>query len=172
MKVLQCLFVWSLLFSQCGGIDQTKSVIPPNVLKCWSYLVGHWDLEGQVGSSKVSGTAQFEWAEGKHCYIGRQVWQIGENRERIYLTLIGGWDATKKHTVEQGFDSSGSAATVRYDSPNESNDTFEGRIDGTGGQVPAWSGAVTLDRSGENEFRLTTTIDGKVVHSLKYVRKD
>jgi hypothetical protein len=150
---------------------QNEAEVPSVAVESWSYLIGDWDVEGRIGSTPVKGSACFEWAEGKHCYIGRQVWKIGEKGRSVHLALIGGWDAANQQTVEQGFSSSGTAATVHYRSAAEKTNVIEGTIDGASGPDTRWSGTVKLERIGSNEFQLTTTIDGEVVHSLKYVRK-
>ena len=151
---------------------QNEAGVPPAVVESWSYLIGNWDAEGRIGSTGVKGSASFEWADGKHCYIGRQVWKIGKNGRSSRLTLIGGWDAANNETVEQGFSSSGSAAKVHYRSPAEKANVIEGSIDGASGPDARWSGTIKLKRNGPNEFQLTTTVDGEIVHALRYVRSD
>jgi len=150
---------------------QTGTAVPPAVVDSWSYLIGDWNVEGRVGSTPVNGSATFDLAEGKYCYVGRQVWRIGENGRSLHLSLIGGWDSAANETIEQGFSSSGDAATVHYRQPAERANVIEGRIDGVSGPGQRWAGTIKLQRNGPDEFLLTTTIDDEIVHSLKYVRK-
>jgi hypothetical protein len=98
------------------------------------------------------------------------VWNVGENRRAVHLTLIGGWDAVAEETVEQGFDSSGSAATVHYRPSAKSANVIEGRIDGSEAAGARWSGDAKVEHRGPDEFQVTTTVDGQIVHSLNYVR--
>jgi hypothetical protein len=149
---------------------QEPREVPQDALALWEYSIGDWDVEGRIGSTPVEGSASFEWAEGKHYYTGRQVWTLGENRRSVHLTLIGGWDAVAQQTVEQGFSSSGSAARVHYRSSAESANVIEGRIDGSESSGERWSGDIKVERNGPAEFHLTTTVDGQIFHSLKYVR--
>jgi hypothetical protein len=132
--------------------------------------MGDWALEGRVGTTPVTGTATFKWADGRHCYIGRQTWKVGENGRRVHLTLIGEWDAATGETVEQGFDSSGSAATVRYRPPVKTTNVIDGRIDGSDTSGARWSGEIKVEHQGVDVFQVTTTVEGDIVHSIKYVR--
>jgi hypothetical protein len=86
------------------------------------------------------------------------------------LTLIGGWNDAAQETVEQGFDSSGSAATVHYRVATEKGGAIEGNIDGSEKGGARWSGEIQVERKGPDEFQMTTTVDREIVHSLKYVR--
>ena len=153
------------------SMAQNDPGIPPAFVESWSYLIGNWEVDGRIGSTPVTGSASFEWADGKHCYLGRQVWKVGKNGRSVHLTLIGGWDAAANVTVEQGFSSSGGTATVHYRPSAEKTSAIEGSIDGADGSGAPWSGTIKLERNGPDEFELTTTVDGEVVHSLKYVRK-
>ena len=89
------------------SFGQTDEHVPAEVMESWSYLIGNWKIEGRVGSAMVSGSASFEWTDEKYCYVGRQVWKVGDEGRTIRLTLIGGWNAAENETVEQGFSSSG-----------------------------------------------------------------
>jgi len=150
--------------------SQDNVGVPPAVVDSWSYLIGDWNVEGRVGEATVNGTASFEWAANKSCYFGKQAWSINERGRKVELALIGGWDAVANETIEQGFSSSGRAATVHYQAPAEGANVIEGRTDGVTGLGARWFGTIKLERTGPDEFQLTSTIDGKVVHSLKYVR--
>jgi hypothetical protein len=147
--------------------------VPPAVVESWSDIIGDWIVEGQIGSTPVKGSASFEWASDKHCYIGRQDWTVGEGGRGVRLTLIGGWDAETNETVEHGFSSSGESATIRYvaNSPGEVAGVMHGQIAGTNPLREAWAGTVERNQRGPDEFTLTTAIVGEVVHSLKFVRK-
>jgi hypothetical protein len=136
----------------------------------WSYSIGDWEVEGRVGSTPVIGSAKFEWADGKHCYIGRQRWNFGESNRAVHLTLIGGWDDAAMETVEQGFSSSGGSAMVRYRVASEKDGTIEGNIEGAEAGGARWSGEIKVERKEPDEFEITTRVDGQIVHSLKYVR--
>lgn len=172
MRVLRSLvIVFLLTIPAILSCAQDDSGVPPAVVESWSHLIGDWNVEGRVRSSAVTGSASFEWVDGKHCYAGRQVWTIGENGRSVQLAVLGGWDAAENATVEQGFSSAGDSATVHYRPPAEEANAIEGSIDGVSGPDARWAGTVKLERNGPNEFQLTTKIDGKVVHSLKYVRK-
>jgi hypothetical protein len=149
---------------------QERKGVPPDVLAVWSYSIGDWDVKGRIGSAPVKGSATFEWADGKHCYIGRQVWTVGENRNSVHFTLIGGWDAAANETVEQGFSSSGSAGTVRYRPSAGTTNVIEGNIDGSESSGARRLGDIKVEHKGPDEFQVTTTVDGEIVHSLKYVR--
>jgi hypothetical protein len=148
------------------------TTIPPAVVESWSTIIGKWEIEGRVGSAVVTGSASFEWAADKHCYVGQQVWHVGSEGRLVQLALIGGWDAATNETVEQGFSSSGDSATVRYPAcgPSEVASGVRGKIEGISGPNRRWSGTVGRAQRGPNEFTLTSTVDGDVVHSLKYVR--
>jgi hypothetical protein len=161
-----------VLLASLPGLSsaQEPAGIPRDVKTAWSYLIGDWDVEGRIGSTPVKGTATFEWADGTHCYIGRQVWNVGENERAVYLTLIGGWNDAAQETVEQGFDSSGSAATVHYRVVGEKVAAIEGSIEGSVIGNGNWSGQIQVARTRPDEFQMTTTVDGEVVHSLKYKR--
>jgi hypothetical protein len=163
-----CILTFATATDVCRA--QESQGVPQDVLALWKYSIGDWDVEGRVGSTPVEGSASFEWAEGRHCYTGRQVWNVGENRRSVHLTIIGGWDAVAQQTVEQGFDSSGSAATVHYRPSAESANVIEGTIDGSESSGERWSGNIKVERNGPAEFHVTTTVDGQIVHSLKYVR--
>jgi hypothetical protein len=149
---------------------QEPDRVPREILDLWSYSIGSWKVEGQIGSTPVKGSATFEWADGKHCYIARQIWKIGDNERIVYLTLIGGWHAAAGETVEQGFSSSGSAATVHYRPAAENTSVLEGTIDGSESSGARWSGAINVERKETDAFQLTTTVDDAIVHSLKYIR--
>jgi hypothetical protein len=146
--------------------------IPPDVARGWSQIIGKWRVEGSVGTRPITGSAVFEWADGNPCYFGRQVWRIGDEGRTIHLALIGGWDEATNETIEQGFSSSGDSATVRYSSrvSGDKNAVVEGNIVGVNGPDRRWTGTVQRNHRGPDEFTLTTTIDGEVVHALKYVR--
>jgi len=150
---------------------QQQDGVPSAVVESWSYLIGDWQISGRVGSASLTGSATFEWVEGKHCYLGRQDWRVGDAGRLVRLTLLGGWNAAEKATVEQGFSSSGDAATVYYQPAAPGGNVIEGDIDGASGPDARWSGTVQLERKGPDEFQLTTTIEGEVRHSLKYTRK-
>jgi hypothetical protein len=130
-------------------------------------------VEGRIGPTPVKGTAYFDWAKGRHCYVGSQVWTIGEDSHTTHLALIGGWDAAANETVEQGFSSTGDAATVRYSTraPGESPEVIVGQIAGVSGPDRHWQGIVERNQFGPNKFTITTTVDGDIVHSLTYVRR-
>lgn len=151
---------------------QSPATIPPEVTTTWSYLIGDWDVEGRVGSRPVTGTATFEWAEGKHCYLGRQTWEIGDDGRTIQLVLIGGWDAAGGETVERGFSTFGDTATVRYRSADETGDVLKGRVDAVNGPDARWSGTIKIERRSADEFQLATTRGGEVVHSLRYSKRN
>lgn len=169
--VLQFSIVLLLLsFPGTRSYAQTDAV-PPEVLESWSFLIGDWEIDGEVGEVAVKGTARFDWAEGKHCYFGRQVWQVGQNGGIVQLTQIGGWDAAEHATVEQGFSSAGSAATVHYSPATAAGQGISGTINGVDSPGARWSGQVAVKRTGRDVFLLTTTVDGELVHSLTYVRK-
>jgi hypothetical protein len=140
------------------------------VLEFWSRSIGDWVVDGQIGATPVKGTAVFEWADGRHCYIGRQTWKVGENGRSVHLTVIGGWGAAAGETVEQGFDSSGSAATVRFRPPVETTNVIDGRIDGSDASGARWSGQIKVEHKGADLFQVTTTVEGDIVHSIRYVR--
>jgi hypothetical protein len=159
-----------LAFATDSSSAQESQGVPRDVLTSWSYTIGDWEVAGRVGSTPVKGSATFEWAQGRHCYTGRQRWKIGESDREVHLTLIGGWDDAAQETVEQGFSSSGSAATVHYRVTTEKGGTIEGTIDGSENGGARWSGEIQVERKGPDEFQITTTVDGKIVHSLKYVR--
>ena len=151
---------------------QGPTAIPPEAVESWSAIIGNWEIEGRVRSVPLTGSATFEWAADKHCYLGQQVWHVGSEARVVHLELIGGWDAATNETVEQGFSSAGSSATVRYSSggPSDVAGGVKGEIEGTSGPDRRWSGTVVRAQRGPNEFTITTTIDGDVVHALKYVR--
>jgi hypothetical protein len=153
---------------------QSPTGIPPEVVESWSAIIGNWKVEGRVGSTEIMGSASFEWAADKHCYVGQEVWRAGDEGRIVRLALIGGWDGATNETVEQGFSSAGSSATVRYSSswPSEMAGGVKGKIEGTSGPDRRWSGTVVRSLRGPNEFTLTSTIDGDVVHALTYVRVD
>jgi hypothetical protein len=167
---MHSICVLMLLFAAQLSSAQESQNVPRDVLAAWSYTIGDWDVEGRVGSTPVKGSATFEWADGRHCYTGRQKWTIGESSRAVYLTLIGGWNDAAQETVEQGFDSSGSAATVHYRVAPEKGGTIEGTIDGSEKGGARWLGEIRVDRKGPDEFQMTTRVDGEIVHSLKYVR--
>jgi hypothetical protein len=161
-----------VMLVSAGGMARAQEPkgAPQSVLEFWSRLIGDWDVEGRIGSTPVQGSASFEWAEGRHCYVGRQMWRVGEPGGSVQLTLIGGWDAAAGETVEQGFDSSGSAATVRYRPAVDATNVVEGKINGSEASGARWSGEIKVERQGADEFQLTTTVDGEILHSIKYVR--
>jgi hypothetical protein len=99
------------------------------------------------------------------------MWKFGKSDRAVHLTLIGGWNDAAMETVEQGFSSSGGSAVVRYRVAAEKEGTIEGNIDGAEAGGARWSGEIEVERKGPNEFQMTTTVDGEIVHSLKYVRK-
>jgi hypothetical protein len=169
--MLHTLLFLILILPASQSKAQNDAGVPPAVVESWTYLIGSWDIDGHVGSTPVKGTARFEWADGKHSYFGQQVWKVGENENTIYLAQIGGWDAAEQATVEQGFSSVGSAATVHYRPPAAKGDTIEGSIAGLGRPDAHVTGDLKLERISSDEFRLTTTIDGELVHSLTYSRK-
>jgi hypothetical protein len=151
---------------------QGPTAIPPEVVESWSAIIGNWEIEGRVGSAVITGSASFEWAADEHCYVGQEVWHVGSEGRVVRLALIGGWDAATNETVEQGFSSAGSSATVRFLSggPGEMAGGVQGKIEGTSGPDRRWSGTVVRVQRSPNEFTITSTIDGDVVHALKYVR--
>jgi hypothetical protein len=160
-----------MLVSATGLVSapETKAA-PQSLLAFWSRSIGDWDVEGRVGSTPMRGSASFEWADGRHCYIGRQTWKVGENERSVQLTLVGGWDAATNEIVEQGFSSSGSAATVHYRRPVETTNVIEGRIDGSEASGARWSGEIKVEHIGADQFQVTTTVAGEIIHSIKYVR--
>ncbi len=163
--------VWiSILAIATVTLAQPPASVPREVADSWSHLIGHWKIEGHVGDTPITGSATFRWTEGKFCYLGEQTWQLGDTGRSIHLALIGGWDAGQQRTVEQGFSSSGSAATVRYRAPTQDGKLIAGEAEGTNGPNAPWSGTIKLEHNGPREFQLTTTIDGQLVHSLKYTR--
>jgi hypothetical protein len=151
-------------------VSTIRPAVPPAVVESWTYLIGRWDIEGYVGALGVTGSATFEWAADGHCYLGKQVWRVGPNGRVVHLALLGGWDPAENETVEHGFSSGGDAATVCYRAPKEGTIVLEGRIAGNGRDA-RYAGDVKLERIDNDEFRLTTTIDGELLHSLKYIRK-
>ena len=172
MAVLNRTSLLLLLVVANMASAQEGSSVPAEVLRSWGYLVGDWEIDGQVGDREVIGQATFEWADGKHCYLGRQVWEVGADERIIKLTLIGGWDAENKEAVEQGFSTTGGSATVRYQPASTVRDVRQ--VQGTtkgyelrGGQ---WNGDVKIQRKGADEYSLTTTVDGKELHRLTYRR--
>lgn len=172
MKALPHVLILLLLIVPASLLNaQNDAGAPPEVLESWTYLIGNWDVDGHVGSTPVKGTAHFDWADGKYCYFGQQVWKVGENENTIYLAQVGGWDAAEQATLEQGFSSAGSAATVHYQPPAARGDAIEGTITGLGGPDARLTGNVKLERISPDEYRLTTTIDGEPLHSLTYSRK-
>jgi hypothetical protein len=132
---------------------QESQAVPRDVLAAWSYTIGDWDVEGRIGSTPVKGSATFEWAKGRHCYTGRQRWTIGESDRPVHLTLIGGWNDAAQETVEQGFSSSGSAATVQYRVAIEKGGTVEGTIEGSEKGGTRWSGETQVERKGPDESK-------------------
>jgi hypothetical protein len=148
------------------------ATIPPEVVESWSTIIGNWSIEGQVGTVAVTGSASFEWAADKHCYVGQQVWHVGPEGRVVHLGLIGGWDAAMNETVEQGFSSASDSATVRYSTrgPSEVAGGLKGNVAGNTGSGRRWSGTIEREQHGPNEFTLTSTVDGDVVHSFRYVR--
>jgi hypothetical protein len=160
-----------MLMSAAGLVSaQQTQAAPQSVLEFWSRSIGRWLVEGRVGATPVKGTATFEWTDGQHCYIGRQTWKVGENGRSVHLTLIGGWDATTRETVEQGFSSSGSAATVHFRPPVETTNVIDGRIDGSEASGARWSGEIKVEHKGAGVFQVTTAVEGEIVHSITYVR--
>jgi hypothetical protein len=160
-----------LIFFRSAQAEDPQT-IPLKVVESWSAIIGNWTVEGQAGSAAITGSASFEWAADKHCYVGREAWHVGNDGRVVQLTLIGGWDAATNETVEQGFSSAGSSAMLRYPSggPSEKAGGVTGKIEGTSGPDRRWSGTVARVQRGPNEFTITTTIDGDVVHTLKFVR--
>ena len=172
MKVkLQVIVILFAVFATNLASAQDEAVIPAEVLESWSALIGDWTVEGTIGSQSVTGSARFEWAEGRHCYFGKQTWEIDGDGRTIHLTQIAGWNPNKRETIEQGFSSIGGAATVRYKAPAKEREAIEGTVEGVSGADIRWSGTIKIERKGADEFGLTSIIDGDVVHSLKYVRK-
>jgi hypothetical protein len=160
-----------MFMSATGFVSaQVTKAAPPSVLQFWTRSIGDWVVEGQVGATPVKGTAMFEWADGRHCYVGRQTWKVGENGRSIHLTVIGGWDAAAGEIVEQGFDSSGGAATVHFRPPVKTTNVIDGKIGGSDASGARWSGEINVEHQGTDEFQVTTIVEGEVVHSLKYVR--
>lgn len=159
-----------LVISASLASAQQNSSVPDSVVDSWSYLIGDWTVEGHAGTQSIKGTASFEWAADKSCYFGKQVWQVGPSGRTAHLALLGGWDAAAHQTVEQGFSSFGSVATLRYAPPAEGEDSIEGTIEGADAPGAPFSGTVKYQLSGPDEFQLSTTINGQPVHSLKYVR--
>lgn len=171
MKLALSLVI-SLLFVVNGiTAQEIQSDVPERVHNSWAYLIGTWDVTGQVGSQAVTGTANFSWSEGQHSYLGRQTWRLGQDARTIHLSLLGGWDPARALTIEQGFSTMGNAATVRYSAPSDEKSEIEGTIDGVTGPEQTWSGRVALTRKSDNEFELSTVIRGKTTHSLRYVRR-
>jgi hypothetical protein len=148
------------------------AAIPPAVSESWSMMIGEWKVAGHVGTKAVNGSASFVWAADKHCYIGQQQWQVGGEGHTVYLALVGGWDAATNETVEQGFSSSGDAATVRYSAAvvSQEDNVVTGKVEGTTAPDRHWSGSVVRKWNGMNEFVLMSTVKGDVVHALKYTR--
>jgi hypothetical protein len=169
-RAMQSICVLMLVSATHLSSAQEPQSVPRDVLAVWSYSIGDWDVDGRIGSTPVHGSATFEWANGRHCYTGRQTWKIGESDRAVHLTLIGGWNDAAQETVEQGFASSGSSATVHYRVAAEKGGTIEGDIEGSEAGGARWSGEIQVERKGSDEFQLTTTVDGEIVHSLKYVR--
>lgn len=169
--VLPTIAVLLLAVPPGPAIAQEPRRVPPEAIESWSFLIGDWDVTGRIRSTPVKGTAAFEWGDAKHCYIGRQKWTIGDSGRVVHLTLIGGWNAAEDATVEQGFSSSGDAATVYYRPSAEKPNLLEGRIEGVNGPDARWTGTVKYERQGPNEFQLTSTINGEIAHSLRYVRQ-
>lgn len=165
--VVSVLFVVNGLTAQ-----EIQSNVPQRVHKSWAYLIGTWDVTGQVGSQAITGTANFSWSKGQHSYIGQQTWRLGDDARTIHLSLLGGWDPASALTIEQGFSTMGNAATVRYSAPTDEKSDIDGTIEGVTGPEQTWSGTVTLTRKSDNEFELKTVIRGETAHSLKYVRRN
>jgi hypothetical protein len=171
MKSAFSLAISFLFVLQGIAAQEIQTNIPEQVQKSWAYLIGTWDITGQVGPQEVTGTANFSWSEGKHSYLGRQTWHLGSDARTIHLSLLGGWDPARAVTIEQGFSTMGNAAMVRYRAPTDEKADIEGTIEGVTGPERTWSGSVTIARKGNNEFELNTVIRGETTHSLKYVRR-
>jgi hypothetical protein len=150
---------------------QNDAAIPPAVVEYWEYFIGDWEIQGQIRTTPVMGTASFEWSPGKYCYVEREAWRIGEKGSHLHLTALGGWDAAEQAWIKIGFSTSGESATVRYPLVADDAKPLEGTIDGVDRAGGRWSGKTTLDRKSRDEFQLTTTNDGQLAHSLTYVRK-
>jgi hypothetical protein len=172
MRVGLLLIAIPLLCSSLRVRSYAQSVIPPETVELWSAIIGDWKIEGTVSATAITGLATFEWVADKHCYVGREVWHVGNNGRDIQLALIGGWEAATNETVEQGFSSAGSSATVHFslDNSSELPGRVTGKIEGTSGPNRQWCGTVERVQRNANEFTLSTTIDGEVVHSLTYTR--
>lgn len=149
---------------------QEDAYIPKDVLSSWAYLIGQWDIDGNVGPDAMEGNAEFRWADGKFCYVGEQTWKIGEQRKVVKLMLLGGWDDSKQATVEHGFSSLGTAGSTELELAKEDEDISRGKFEATRGPAAHFEGTIEMQRRRPDEFQLTTKVDGQVVHSLRYRR--
>ncbi len=175
MKQAISLLAISLLLTVASLLPaQEPRGIPQHVVDDWAYFIGQWQVDGQVGGARVVGTATFKWSKGRQSYIGEQVWKIGPRENVVHLSLLGGWDASRNQTIEQGFDSSGGRGTTRYEiqSGDEFPATKSGTVDGHSPRGGAWSGDTSIKRIGPNQFELTTTIDGDRLHMLTFRKQE
>jgi hypothetical protein len=172
-KLLLSVFAIALILPMLAAQSNAPidSSIPPAVIERWESLIGDWEIQGQIRTTPIMGTASFEWAPGKHCYVEREAWRIGEDGRHLHLTALGGWDAAEQTWIKFGFSTSGESATVRYPLAADDAKPLEGTIDGVDRAGGRWAGQTKLERKSRDEFQLTTTIDGQLVHSLTYVRK-
>lgn len=159
-----------------GGADvsraQPNAEAPQAAVALWTFLVGDWNVEGTVGGAQVSGTASYQWAAGKHCCVGKQVWQL-DGGNVVHLTSIEGWDPVTEEVVEHGFGSAGSTATIRFkmDSSGEAKGLTEGTITMHTRRPGELTAEVKLERKGADEFTLTTTTpSGNTLHRLTFHR--
>lgn len=170
-SILHAITILLLASAANLACAQSEATVSPKVIDSWLALIGNWKVEGTIGPRSVTGSASFEWANGKFCVIGKQDWEIAGSGRTVHLAQIVGWDPGHNEIIEQGFSSVNGAATVHYRAPTKGSNVMEGTIDGVSGPDNQWSGTVKIERKGADEFQLTSTIDGDVVHSLKYVRK-
>ena len=171
MRLVHSTFVVATLLVTANQlVAQDTNGVPPEVVEDWSYFIGDWQVEGQIGRTRVTGTASFKWSNGKQSYYGEQSWKIGSNENVIHLSLLGGWDSSTNETIEQGFDSSGGLATTRYEiqSGSELPVTKSGTIDGHSRRGGAWSGKTSIKRISADKYELTTTVDGERLHTLTF----
>ena len=125
--------------------------IPKDVLKNFSYFVGDWKSESQVGDLKSEGTWSGRWGKGKNCLIRES--SYSENGEMMFGSGVIGWDPAKKRIVEHVFWTKNQSYTILWTLNSAGN--LDGELTGfeEGKQFTA-EAAVT--KNGPNECVYTS----------------
>ncbi len=112
LSVIAVLFLFGVSY---GGEPQQGGV-PNDVVEQLEYMVGTWNVTGNLSDEEFTGTASYRWtaSRGKRKCCLTTNWMIKRGGEPHPGTSLIGWNAAKKCLVECGFNAAGGCSMMIY----------------------------------------------------------